>query len=435
MQGGQVADAKPGQLKWVYTVRNVPAQPPEDDSEDVTDFSPRLEVTSFPNFSSAGAAYEQGAATELAVTPNVQQLADNITRNLTTPRARAVALYNWVSRNIRYVAVNLGYNGYTPNAADDILATGYGDCKDHDTLLRALLAAERINSSGAMVNLGAVYFTPKVAVPAFDHIITYLPAFDLFVDSTAQLAPFGVLPNQERGKQALLTGGPGVAPGLVTLPLASAVPDTARETTDAAVAADGTITGATVIANSGRYELEDREGFEGLPPGTAAARAAQMLAAYGEQGSGDVSASTDPDDLTRKFVLTGHFTLPYYAAMPGPATLPLPIGLPHGLVYFQRLNALPARSLPQPCLPQDIFETFTLRFPPGIAIKSIPRGTRFTNAIGSYVSSYTLLGQSVRAERHLLTHPAGAVCSPAEYLALRGLSFAIGRDLRAAVVY
>jgi len=60
---------------------------------------------------------------------------------------------------------------------------------------------------------------------------------------------------------------------------------------------------------------------------------------------------------------------------------------------------------------------------------------KFTNPIGGYVSSYTLQGRTVHAQRHLFTHPAGAVCSPAEYLQLRGLSFAIGRDLRAAVVY
>ncbi len=46
------------------------------------------------------------------------------------------------AQNIRYVAVYLGNGGLEPNSAQSILDNHYGDCKDHVTILEALLAAK-----------------------------------------------------------------------------------------------------------------------------------------------------------------------------------------------------------------------------------------------------------------------------------------------------
>lgn len=39
----------------------------------------------------------------------------------------------------------------------------------------------------------------------FNHVITYIPAWDLYLDSTAEMAPFGTLPSSEIDKPTLLT--------------------------------------------------------------------------------------------------------------------------------------------------------------------------------------------------------------------------------------
>ena len=110
-----------------------------------------------------------------------------------------------MSANIRYVSIVLDHGGYVPHSSDSILAARYGDCKDHVTLLEALLATKKICGSAALVQATNSYVVPKtVVIGAFNHAITYLPDFDLFVDSTPGSLPFGILTPNEAGKQALI---------------------------------------------------------------------------------------------------------------------------------------------------------------------------------------------------------------------------------------
>jgi hypothetical protein len=372
MQGGKLAQAAPGQNKWVYTLHDQPAGPPEAGTAAVTDFSPRLDITSFANFQAVADAYEQNAAAKSAVTPAVQKLADQITQGLTDPRGRAAALYNWVSQNIRYVAIDLGYSGYVPASADETISSGYGDCKAHVALLIALLAAEHIPSSGVLVNGGDQFFAPQIAIPQFNHIISYIPQFNLYVDSTAQFAVFGELPALERGKLALILGGPGIPAKLVTLPVTLAIPDVATAVTHEVLSADGTITGHTDIHNSGFYEMTDREEYDGITPGTTATMATLAMQDYGQLGSGDYSTTTDPRNLTKDFTFSPHFSLPSYAALPGPGTMPIPLGVPTMLAMYPRHTALPSYSQAVPCLPQDIRQQIFLSLPPHFSLKSLP---------------------------------------------------------------
>jgi len=455
IQGGPVAAPKPGLAKWVFTLQNVPTQPDEQDSVDPDDYSPSLAISSFPNWAAVGAAYEGRATDKARVTPAVQQLADRITGTIADPYQQAKALYDWVSQNIRYVSVDIGDSGYVPNPADEIIAAGYGDCKDHVTLLKALLAAKGIASSGVLVNWDNAFAPMTVAMPEFNHIITYIPQFNLFADSTAAFAPFGTIPNLERGKQALITGAPGIPARLVILPLSQpAAPDVARMVTYETLGADGTVTGTAQIADSGRYEMNDREEFADIDPGTEEQAASNLMERFDVQGTGTLapmtqaaavpaaslaagSPASDPHDLTKPFGYATSFSMPGYAAVPGPGTMPIPIGVPalNALAGLIRYAALPVRKLPIPCLAIDNQETTFLALPANLTVKSLPPATDFSNAIGSYTATYKLQSNSIKVTRHLLTHPAAATCSPADYQNLRALSFAIGRDFRATFSY
>ncbi len=455
MAGGAVAPTKPGLAKYVFTLNNVPPQATEQDSVDPDDYSPSLAITTFPDWASVGAAYEDRAADKAKITPTVQHLADQITAGITDPYTRAKTLYNWVSRNIRYVSVDIGDSGYVPNPDDQIIAAGYGDCKDHVTLLKALLAAKGIPSSGTLVNWDSAYAPMTVALPEFNHIITYIPQFNLFADSTAQFAPFGTLPSLERGKQALITGAAGIPARIVTLPLSQpTAPDTARMVTHETLEPDGTVTGSAIIADSGRYEENDREHFADIDPGTETQAATDLMERFDIQGTGSLAPSpvalraktivppggepaSDPHDLSTPFGYTTSFSMPGYAAIPGPGTMPVPIGVPalNALAGLIRYAALPTRNFALPCLAIDNQETTFFDIPAGLMIKSLPLDTNFSNAIGTYTANYTQSRNEIKIIRNLQTHPAAATCSPADYQALRAISFAIGRDFRATISY
>src|SRR5262249_14199195 len=129
-----------------------------------------------------------------------------ITKDAKTDIAKAQALYAYVTRNIRYVSLSFGMGRYQPHAAGEVLTNRYGDCKDKATLLDALFEAEGIRSATALVNsTGAI--DPEIPSPSqFDHAITFvsLDGKDIWLDSTAQVAPFEYLLPQLRGKKALV---------------------------------------------------------------------------------------------------------------------------------------------------------------------------------------------------------------------------------------
>jgi len=162
------------------------------------DTEPHYIISTFPDYAAVAAAYRRMAAGKVAVTPRVQALADEITADTSDRRDQAHRIYDWVSKHIRYVAVFLGNGGYEPHEAIKILENDYGDCKDHAVLLEALLKAKGIASTPVLIDSGNRYRAPETATPAlFNHVLSYLPEFELYVDSTAGTASLGTLPVTE----------------------------------------------------------------------------------------------------------------------------------------------------------------------------------------------------------------------------------------------
>lgn len=438
MKGGVVKADKAGTNKWVWTLQDAKAENPEAGSISPQDFSPRVAVTSFADFKAAAKAYLDGAEPNAKVTPNVQQLADQITKGMTDPRAQAQAIYNWVSHNIRYVSLTFGLGGVVPHDADTILAARYGDCKDHAALLEALLAAKGIASSPVLVNSGNVYWLPDVAISpgVFDHCITYIPQFKLFLDSTAEVAPFGVLPPTEAGKHALVARGDDGKPAIMQLPLTAVTGDTVKATMTATLAADGGISGKTENAETGLFEFIDRAILSRLQPGQEAQVAGALMAQFGEQGTGTLTLG-DARDLSKPYVYSSSFSLPAYANVPGPGSLAMPVGIPglSGIIGFPRDTVLPARTRPLVCLAAHKVEDSSLTLPSGVKVKQLPDKAHLANAVGSYDATYSQSGQTVTVHRELTLAPKGALCNADDYQQMRALGAAIARDFRSQMSY
>ena len=98
------------------------------------------------DLSELGATRETGIArwrrTADEPTEAVKAKADSLVQGKTDDMAKVKALYDYVSRDFRYVSLSLGLSAYQPHPAADVMNLGYGDCKDKNTLLAALLQAE-----------------------------------------------------------------------------------------------------------------------------------------------------------------------------------------------------------------------------------------------------------------------------------------------------
>ena len=189
-----------GKTRHVWHFHNDTAVKYEPDTVIAADDAPHVDITTLGDYAAVAKLYSSLFHDKSAATPEISTLADKLTDGIRDRRAQAKALYDWVSRHIRYVNIVLGAGGFEPHHAADVLKNGYGDCKDHVMLLQALLSAKGIKSSAVLIQAGGNQIRlPAMASPfLFNHLIAYVPDFQLFLDLTAEYASFGVLPHRIR---------------------------------------------------------------------------------------------------------------------------------------------------------------------------------------------------------------------------------------------
>lgn len=440
-QGGREKQgAAPGEQLWRWTLKDALPVKLEAASVHPIDYGARLAITSFTSFEAVAKSYAQRAAPQARLTPALQAQADQLTAALpaTDKRAQAEALYRWVSANIRYVAIFLEQGGVVPHTAQEVMDNRYGDCKDHVVLLEALLAAKGIRSQAVLVDAGGSYLLPKVPMSPglFNHAISYLPDFDLFVDSTAAVAGFGVLPFTEYGKTALVVGDAKQPPRLATLPLADARRDQVQTTTTLRIDAQGNLTGATTLETKGVFDLFYRSLLATVPPQAKPQVAQQLLAMSGQQGTGELNWGA-PADLSKPLNFNSSFKLPGYAPMPGPGAFTLPVGLSGFTTIANSIEpfAPETRTLALPMLNRRIVEHISIELPEGVTEPRLPRAATLTAKFARYESSHKLEGRTIKVQRVLeLTLPT-VLLQPQDYAELRGFAMGVARDLKAQYLY
>lgn len=102
---------------------------------------------------------------------------------------RAIAALRLVQDEVRYVSLSVGAGGYFARLPEEVIRSGFGDCKDKSLLLRVLLGRMGITAQVALTNFDAGHGLPD-EVPmlgAFDHMIVRIQSggSTVWVDPTA----------------------------------------------------------------------------------------------------------------------------------------------------------------------------------------------------------------------------------------------------------
>jgi hypothetical protein len=168
---------------------------------------PRYFASNFKSYDDLAQTYNGMIESKEAVTAKIRAQADSITAGITDRKEQARAIYEWVSQHVRYVEIAFGQGAIIPHEAESVLTNAFGDCKDHTVLFMALLKAKGIDSRPVLINLGNGYtLSSAPTITQLNHMITWLPEFNLYADTTAGIVPFGYLPQQEYGKPVVLVG-------------------------------------------------------------------------------------------------------------------------------------------------------------------------------------------------------------------------------------
>jgi transglutaminase-like putative cysteine protease/tetratricopeptide (TPR) repeat protein len=285
----------------------VPPKDPDEDGEGRK--LPSVAWTTFHSWAEVGDWYRKLALSRAEPDAAVRAQADQIAKDAKTPEEQVRALYNFVSSHTRYVGIDFGIGRYQPHTAAEVLANQYGDCKDKDTLLEALLRAKGFSTAPALIGAG-IAPVPEVPTPAvFNHVITTvnLPGGRIWLDSTPQAAPYQYLSAVIRDQKALVV--PSDSPAtLESTPATAPYPFTARFEADATLDADGKLTGKITTT----YRDDDEVLVRALARNVAPAewdKASQFISSNtGFGGTTSETQFTNGDDSSQPIKMTYQYS-------------------------------------------------------------------------------------------------------------------------------
>ena len=398
-----------GRTQHVYQYQQDAAVPLEPGQVDYEDFAPVVQFSNYQGYADLAKVTYGLFEPKTKVTPNVQKLADALTQDAKTPRQKAQKLYDWVSKNIRYVGIDVGASGFEPHSADEILEHGYGDCKDHAVILEALLMAVGVSSSPVLINTAESYELPYLAGKYyFNHVITFVPAFDLYLDSTAQFSEFGTLPPDDMGKPTLIaqTGEVGATPN------SNPKRDYTITYTKLQLMPDGSILGTSKFEPHGYYTTNSRSTQFSYENRDTQSVVDSILKRFQETGTGNIEHA-DPSDLSTNWVVTSDFKLDPVINMPGPSAFAIPTGIAPGFIRAAaNIKPYEGRRYPFSCGSNRNIEHIEIAFPNGVQISRVPKDVSVRTSDQAYRSTYKLVGNKLYATREMTTDVHADVCKP-----------------------
>jgi transglutaminase-like putative cysteine protease len=418
---------KPGRIVHEWTLEPLPYRAAEPDAVSSLDRGPYIHVTSFPDWRSAAQSFCSGAEPMADATPEIKKLADEITNGQAGRKDQAQAIFDWVASNIRYVNITLGAGGFVPRPANFIAANRYGDCKDHATLMRALLAAKGIDSEYALIDFRPIYKTFSIPLEIFDHVIVHVPELNLYVDPTAKHSVFHSLPSALYDKPVLRCAhGESV---VARTPPASADADAVSVDAQVTVNANGKATGKTVTVSKGNEAAALRSIMASVETSGSEQSAKLLAAYYGFSGSGRIEP-TPSTDRSEPYAVTTHFTFDdtvlgenYPAAVV--------TGLRVASRPFEQMAPIfrSGRIADFVCQPFTYREKIAYSLPKGWTPKALPKDVSVSRGPAAYSARYSFHDGAFEAERSFSLRTESSSCPAAMARELAPVFRAASRDV------
>jgi hypothetical protein len=357
--------------------------------------------------------FDTGEKPETEIASQVQTLATNQSDTL----SKIDALYTYVSRQIRYVAIEIGVGGYQPHPPADVYKNKYGDCKDKATLLISMLGKIGLRAYPALVGTrGDVEADPKVPTLAtFDHMIVAfpvpadlrpavekLPAYDshnqiLWLDPTSETDPLGQLPQMDQGVFGLISYPD--RGDLQRIPQAPPDQNGFEYTATVHLNSDGTGTADVETKYLGVSNAHRHSFYRGRSQSEILKTFEGMVARYVNESTFQKASITGVEDshqpIVEKFSFAGNFSV----ASAGSSWFFQP--------QFLSGIAVPEVGMRPRHLPLDIGTPFHVKcnyreeLPTGMRVESVPDKISVKTEFGELTIEYAVNGNVLTASENL----------------------------------
>ncbi|MBI5498032.1 MAG: DUF3857 domain-containing protein [Deltaproteobacteria bacterium] len=388
-------------VTWRLHADNLPALVLEPHMPPYTEVGAYAVMSTYGSWEELGRWYQGLVKDALVPDDAVRRATDELLPGAVDDDEKIRRIHRFVLARTRYVGIELGIHGWKPYRVGQVLARGYGDCKDKASLMVAMmkhagvdarLALVRTNDLGPMVDLPSMW--------SFNHAIAYVPSRRLFLDGTAEFSGRGELPYQDQDAMVLTVD---VADGRVERLSPAAAPSTANTN-----ASDYVVE----LGADGSARLTGEERFAGARAPDERARLQdpatrqQVLEKDLSQvypGARIVEASfSDSADLDAPVVYRFRAELPSFGSVEG-GELVVPVTLyPH---QVERTYAAAAQRTHDVVLPFPSLTRNRMRFvlPPGARVRLPATGGRDVHTQVEFTQVVTPLpdGWTVEETLHL----------------------------------
>lgn len=419
--------------RWSWKNTNPVRDSRQDYSVIDLEANPGFSYSTFSSYQAIAQAYGRRASPKAKVTPRVEALAKKIIGSEQDKKEQARLAYEWVATKISYAGNCVGVGAVVPHDLSFVLDNHMGDCKDHATLLEALLNSLGIDSEQALVNSGSVYSLPSIpAVNSVNHVINYLPQWDLFVDSTSSTTPFGMLPESVEGKPVLLVKN--FIKGKKT-PVAEPGSHYQHLQADLTISEEGAISGTVKIDLKGAPAVIARSGWRDTSKDAEEQWLDELFTNNGRIGHASIEKD-DPRPLEKSFHYTMTFDQKEFLLSDSAGAFAVYSPIPsYQSVADMIYVAEQIEEVPVKCSSGKSEETLVYRFPANFRILDYPKSKVIDGKFLHYEASYGLADNVLTVRRLIEDQTPGPVCTPELMAAQKTTLQKISRHLRSQIVY
>ena len=194
-----------------YTLHHCKPIPEEKMTPPYQHIAPQLLVTGI--FSDYHELYKWQSRFAVAdtVIPSLSSMLQEINRDSHNDMDRLRNTYQWVQRNIRYIAFEAGNACLQPDSPAEVLRKRYGDCKGMATLLCTLLRAQGFDARRTSIGTTDIpyHISQYPTLSAANHEIctVFHQGRTYFLDATLRHIPLDYVPQHIQGKDAMVEDG------------------------------------------------------------------------------------------------------------------------------------------------------------------------------------------------------------------------------------
>ena len=386
---------------YTWLVRNVtPKRDRKAEEEEESSVGPDVQLTTFTDWKDIARWYAQLQRQQMVVDATVRKQAEELTRGAATPMEKARRLYDFVSRDFRYVSLSFGVGRFQPHPAPEVLHNGYGDCKDKHTLLATLLSAAGIESYPVLIHHDRKLDAEVPSPAQFDHVITAARIGNglVWLDSTPEVAPFALISYPLRNKQALLASQDERA-GLVKTPADAPMKGLLSTSIDGKVAETGAVDVVMEVKAVGDSELPLRSAFRQTSQADWK-RLVQFVSAFGPGGEVSDLDVGSLDDTSKPFHLRYRYRQGQYFRVPSSNVAFIPLApISFGQLRYKKKGNEPLDIGPV----GEVVQRIRLEFPDNYTIH-IPATITMKRDYGEYSLTYVMAKNVLTAERRFAVH-------------------------------